>query len=70
MVKGAFKSLKHTHKFRSQDGGTLMIDILEFRSPLGWIGRLFDKLVLERYMKNFLIRRNTSLKEIVEKESN
>ncbi|RAV08184.1 SRPBCC family protein [Paenibacillus contaminans] len=71
MQKGAFAHLKHTHLFeKSGANGTLMRDILEFGSPLGIIGRIFDYFVLENYMRRFIEARNEKLKELAEKNRN
>lgn len=62
MTKGAFKSFRHEHRFQEMKSVTLMTDILEFESPLGFIGRFFNKLVLTSYLKKFLIERNEVIK--------
>ena len=67
MVSGAFKYLKHTHEFESCEGGTRMIDTLEFAAPLGPLGIIAETLVLRRYMQKFLEHRNTNLKHLAEK---
>jgi len=66
MVRGAFGSLRHTHTFEANAAGTLMRDTLEFTSPLGLLGRLADRLFLERYMRRFLQIRNANLKRLAE----
>ncbi|MDI7744036.1 hypothetical protein QMK38_18665 [Lysinibacillus fusiformis] len=33
MLKGPFKSFTHTHRFVERNGGTLMIDLIEYKSP-------------------------------------
>lgn len=66
MVKGAFKTMRHQHSFKAKDDGTLMTDQFYYQSPLGFLGRLANVLFLERYMRNFLIRRNKVLREIAE----
>ena len=58
MVKGAFKSFKHEHIFKKEGEQTLMIDIFDFESPFGWLGQLFNKIILTRYMRHFLEERN------------
>jgi hypothetical protein len=35
-----------------------MVDRIEFRSPLGPLGRVVDRLVLRRYMTALIERRN------------
>ncbi|GAB3514845.1 SRPBCC family protein [Emticicia fontis] len=66
MQKGAFKTLRHEHHFIPTGKGTLMKDIFMFESPLGILGKIADKLVLENYLKGFLIERNQFVKEIAE----
>ena len=66
MLKGAFSSMKHLHKFEKENDGTKMTDIFEFESPLGAIGQLFNFLFLKSYMKRFLVTRNEILKTAAE----
>lgn len=60
-VKGPFKYLRHTHEFRPDGSGTLMVDTVEFAAPFGALGRLVEKLVLARYMENLIRKRNEFL---------
>jgi ligand-binding SRPBCC domain-containing protein len=69
MVKGAFKSIRHVHRFEETDEGTLMIDEFEFTSPLGPLGRLGDLLFLTGYMTRFLRERCEFLKSEAERRS-
>ncbi|OCA77217.1 cell division protein [Chryseobacterium artocarpi] len=66
MQKGAFKSLRHQHIFKKVEGKTLMIDIFDFESPLGIIGKAFNRIFLKNYMKQFLIERNKLIKATAE----
>lgn len=66
MVKGAFKSFTHDHIFLEENGVTEMQDIFDFESPLGWLGDIFNYLILEKYMTTLLQRRNQVIKEIAE----
>ncbi|PWN72234.1 cell division protein [Chryseobacterium phosphatilyticum] len=66
MQKGAFTSLRHQHIFKEIKGKTLMIDIFEFESPLGIIGKIFNTLFLAGYLKTFLIERNKLIKTTAE----
>lgn len=69
MVKGAFKSLKHLHIFEFRNGITIMTDVFKFETPYGIFGKLFDVMILKRYMMNFLKHRNSVIKSIAESES-
>ncbi len=62
MQKGAFRSLRHQHIFKSVKGQTVMTDIFEFESPLGIIGKIFNNIFLKNYLKNFLLERNSLIK--------
>lgn len=60
-VKGPFKYLRHTHEFRPDGDGTLMVDTVEFAAPFGPLGRLVEKLVLARYLQDLIEKRNEFL---------
>ncbi|WP_312076406.1 SRPBCC family protein [Chryseobacterium sp.] len=68
MLKGAFKSMKHQHIFRQEGKNTIMTDIFEFESPLGIIGKIFNKIYLKNYMISFLLERNKLIKVTAEKK--
>ncbi|WP_345955187.1 SRPBCC family protein [Mucilaginibacter sp. PAMB04168] len=66
MVKGPFKWFRHYHAFRAQNNGTLMTDEFVFKSPLGWLGKITDKLVLHSYLQKMLQQRNDFIKRAAE----
>lgn len=66
MVRGAFKSFRHEHHFIRVDNYTVIKDVFVFESPLGIMGRLFNGLVLTRYMTKLLEERNRVIKEAAE----
>ena len=68
MVNGAFKSFKHEHHFADLNGGTLMTDFFDYKSPLGFLGKLADKLFLKKYMIDLLEERNRIVKEFAESD--
>jgi len=66
MIKGVFKSMQHQHYFQEKNGTTLMKDIFSYETT-GWIfGKMFDVLVLNRYMTHLLTERNRILKTMAE----
>lgn len=69
MVKGAFHSFTHKHEFVEKGTGTVMIDKFVYKSPLGLLGKLADKLFLEKYMRRFIVDRAIELKKIAEKKN-
>lgn len=66
MEQGDFKSFVHAHHFKSTLNGTIVIDVLNFESPLGIIGSVFNKLYLTAYIKRLLHQRNKTIKEFAE----
>ena len=66
MTKGAFKWFCHQHLFLEDNGKTLLVDIFEFESPYGFLGKMANRLFLKSYMERLLIERNKHLKEIAE----
>jgi ligand-binding SRPBCC domain-containing protein len=69
MTNGAFKWLKHVHEFEPIDNGTLMRDTIEWKSPLGFLGEVADRLLVERHLRKFLLERNRELKRIAEQRA-
>ena len=66
MQKVDFKSLKHEHHFKKIDNGTIMIDILNFESPYGIIGKWFNKIYLKNILQKFIVQRNIVIKDYAE----
>ncbi|KAF2325836.1 SRPBCC family protein [Flavobacterium nitrogenifigens] len=67
MEKGKFKSFKHEHFFEEENGITIMKDKLQYETPFGLLGRLFDYLFLKRHLIKFLSERNDVLKVVFQK---
>ncbi|HJS00777.1 MAG TPA: SRPBCC family protein [Flavobacterium sp.] len=61
-LKGHFKSFKHQHLFEEKNGATIMQDILQYETPFGWFGKLFDYFFLKKHLIAFLLYRNEVLK--------
>ena len=68
MVKGIFKSFRHTHTFIQEGQETTMKDDFEYKAPLGILGKVADFLFLKLYMKFFLKERNKVIKAYAEDE--
>ena len=66
MVKGAFKSLRHEHRFKIEGESTRMTDVVELEAPLGVLGRLAEAKFLGGYMRRVIAERGASLKAIAE----
>jgi ligand-binding SRPBCC domain-containing protein len=69
MVRGAFASFVHDHFFEPVEGGTLMTDVVEFRSPLGFLGHIVDRLVLRRYLQRLISDRALAIRDALTSSS-
>ncbi|HRE79717.1 MAG TPA: SRPBCC family protein [Opitutaceae bacterium] len=69
MLEGAFSRMQHDHHFEERDGQTVMRDRFEFRSPLGVLGRIVDRVFLAGYMRRFILKRNAVLKVTAESDA-
>lgn len=64
--EGDFKMMKHEHYFKPIENGTIMIDQFHFETPYGLIGKIINKLYLEKYMTKLLNQRNQVIKDAAE----
>jgi ligand-binding SRPBCC domain-containing protein len=65
-IRGPFQHFRHEHRFEPAEGGTLMLDEVDFAAPLGPLGRVAELLVLDRYMPKLIAARNRHLKQAAE----
>jgi len=53
-TRGPFTSFRHEHLFEPTASGSVMTDRVQFTAPFGVLGRLVEKLVLERYLRRLI----------------
>jgi ligand-binding SRPBCC domain-containing protein len=61
MEEGPFACFRHEHEFTPRDGGTLMIDRVDFAAPFGLLGKVADVLLVKRYLQRLLALRNLEI---------
>jgi ligand-binding SRPBCC domain-containing protein len=66
MEEGKFKTFKHQHFFEEIKDVTTMTDVLQYETPFGVFGKLFDVLFLKKHLTQFLLERNKTLKIVSE----
>ncbi|HPW98965.1 MAG TPA: SRPBCC family protein [Flavobacterium sp.] len=66
MLEGHFKSFRHEHNFVEKNEKTVMIDTIEYQTPFGMLGRIFDQLVLKNHLTQFITERNKFIKKLAE----
>ena len=64
--QGAFKSFQHEHLFEQVGEMVVMTDVFTFSSPCGIFGKIANALFLTNYMRQFLLQRNTVIKDFAE----
>jgi len=62
MQRGPFAAWWHEHRFERHPAGTRMVDVAEYRLPLGPLGGLVDLLFLRRYLRRLLQTRHHHIK--------
>lgn len=66
MVEGSFKSFRHEHSFKVENSQTIMTDEIFYETPFGIFGKIFDELILEKYLTSFIKKRNQIIKDLAE----
>ena len=69
MIKGVFKTIKHKHYFWTHNDETIMQDVFYYKSPMGFLGILADRLFLKKYLLKLLKNRNAQIKEYAENQN-
>lgn len=68
MIKGDFIFYEHEHFFKPVDNGTIVIDIINFETPYGYLGKLVNQFYLTGYLEKLIIHRNEIIKQYAEGE--
>jgi ligand-binding SRPBCC domain-containing protein len=68
MLRGTFRSYCHDHYFKGSSEGTIMRDDVSFAAPLGMLGVVAEKLLVERHMRRLLLKRNAAIKFAAESD--
>ncbi len=63
-IDGPYLLWHHTHRFEPRAGGTLMIDIVRYRLPLGVIGRVVHHLKVRRDVERIFDYRLHRIQEV------
>jgi ligand-binding SRPBCC domain-containing protein len=60
---GPYAFWHHQHRFTEQNGGVLMEDILHYKVPFGILGRLVDRIIVNREVNAIFAYRRKILSE-------
>jgi ligand-binding SRPBCC domain-containing protein len=66
MQRGPFRKWRHLHFFEPENGGTRMIDRVDY-FPIAWpISWIVDRLFLNRFMTRLMTTRNRHIQKLAE----
>jgi ligand-binding SRPBCC domain-containing protein len=68
MVRGVFRRFDHDHWFEQRGQTTVVRDVFDYTSPGGLLGRIADRLLVERHMRDFLQHRMAVIRDVAESE--
>lgn len=68
-LRGPYVLWHHRHTFKEIGHSTRMIDEVNYRLPLGWIGRAMHSLMVRRDLKAIFDYREQTVKRLLESES-
>ena len=60
-LRGPYSRWYHTHTFEAVEGGTRMVDRVEYRVPLGVLGRFAHSLFIHRTLRRIFGYRRTAV---------
>jgi ligand-binding SRPBCC domain-containing protein len=63
-AKGPYKLWHHTHRFRSENGGTWIEDTVRYALPFGPLGRMVHRLMVARDVAAIFAYRARKVREI------
>jgi ligand-binding SRPBCC domain-containing protein len=65
-VAGPFNYWRHVHIFEADADGTRMLDEIAYETPLGVLGGVADRVLLNGYLTRLIAERNAFIKEAAE----
>jgi uncharacterized protein len=63
-ISGPFAEYRHKHTLQQTEGGTLILDELEYRLPLGLVGAFFGNFWVRRMLKKTFEFRKMRMEQI------
>ncbi len=64
--QGPFASWRHSHRFEPlADGGTRIVEHVDWVAPFGWLGRIADTIVLQPMLRATFVYRKLQLTKIL-----
>jgi ligand-binding SRPBCC domain-containing protein len=61
---GPYSMWHHQHHFREVEGGVEMTDLVHYKVPMGWIGRVVNRLFVRKKLNGIFDYRYARVKEL------
>ncbi len=68
-LKGPYLLWHHTHRFVEENGGTKVIDEVNYVMPLGWVGRMARALTVKRQLYQIFDYRHKVIEKLFGEEN-
>jgi ligand-binding SRPBCC domain-containing protein len=65
-VRGPFRSWRHRHIIEAHSGGAMLIDDIDYEPPLGIVGRIFGRIIIERRLRRLFAYRHAVTRQYCE----
>lgn len=65
-ISGPFHTWRQHRYFREVEGGTELTDVVEYRLPFGWLGKIADALLVKREIAKMFAYRQEATKRLLE----
>ncbi|CAG5081095.1 SRPBCC family protein [Parvicella tangerina] len=66
MTEGYFKYYRHDHYFTFKNEQCEMMDLINYEAPFGFLGKLFDAVLLNTHLTHLITQRNKVIKRKAE----
>ena len=63
-LEGPYKLWHHLHIFRETKEGVEMIDIVNYKAPFGFLGRIMEKILIDKKVKGIFDHREIQIRKI------
>jgi len=63
-LRGPYRKWEHTHTLREVEGGTLMIDDIDYELPLGWLGSVIAGWFVRRQLAHVFAYRQAQIERL------
>lgn len=64
-LRGPYRLWRHTHEFHEHEGGTLMLDRVDYQLPLGPLGSLAHRLFVQRQLRQIFDFRYETIERLL-----